>query len=329
MATQQQVSRAIDDIFSSTLYKVQKDVIDQVFQIHPFFDLLQKNGGVKSRVPDGTHWEIPIQYAELNQNTAWFGRGTQSGSAEKQSLTNLVYECKNLMSAVVRYWVDDRKNAGEARIYNYVEQKINNTKASMANTLENCSLVQSADPLAMNALPTLISTTPTTGTVGNMPRASNSWMTNQTTNFTGLTIAADLLNSMTTMLNNCSKYLAGTKRSPDVILTTQTVHEGYEQVARNLGQIVLSDNNRADLGFGNLKFKGVEIFWAPLCETGKMYFLNTEHLNFVYDPMVFFSPTEWKYLQGNSLDKIMQLLTVCNLVVDNFQKHGVIYNIAS
>lgn len=329
MATMQQVSRYLDDMFTTTWFDVRKSLVDQVFQITPLYDLLFTGGSVKEKIPDGTHFEIPIRYDKLNQNTAWIGRGSTVGASERQSMTRLVYPARNLATAVVRYWDDDRKNRGKARILNYIDEKISNTKASLVDTLETDLFVQNADALSMNALPTLVSTAPTTGTVGGLARASNDWMTNQTINMTSDTLAANLMDRMTTMFNSCSKWKAGARRSPNIIITTQSVYEGFERIARALQQIVASNSIRASLGFGNLMFKGVEVFWAPSCPDGQMYFLNSEHLQLVYDPQVYFEMTEWKPILGTSLDKVAQIVTVCNLVVDNFRKHGVIYNMPS
>ncbi len=327
MATQQQISRALDDLYTSTWYEVRRTVADQVFKVTPLYNLLFEKGKIKQRVPDGTHFEIPIRYAALDQNTKWFGRGDLFGTAEKQSLTRLVYDVKNLGTSVVRFWDDDRKNRGKARILSYVDEKLDNTKSALIDKLEVSSFVQDADPKAMNALPTLVSTTPTSGTVGGLARASNSWMANQVKDFTGLGILANLTQEMTKIFNTCSKWKAGSRRAPDIIITTQEIYQLYEEVAKSLQQIVASTSERVSLGFGDLAFKGVELFWAPECEAGKMYFLNSEHLELPYDPGAFMEMTEWKPIAGNSLDKTCQIVTVCNLVVDNFQKQGVIFNI--
>lgn len=328
MATQQQISRFLDDMFTATWNDRRKTVTDEVFQITPLYQLLYESGQVKERVPDGTHFEIPIQYDKLNQNTAWFGRGATIGAAEKQFITALSYQTKNLATAIPRFWDDDRKNRGKARILNYIDEKVKNTKASLIDTLETDGFVQNADPLAMNALPTLVSTTPTSGTVGGLDRSANSWMTNQTATFTGgETIAGNLLDKMTTMFNSCSKYKSGSRRAPNIIITTQTVYEGFERICRALQSIVATTSIRASLGYGNLAFKGVEIFWAPQCPSGQMYFLNSENLMLVYDPTAWMEMTEWKPIQGTSLDKVAQIVSVCNLVVDNFVKHGVISSI--
>lgn len=321
-------TRVIDDLIASTFYAERTKVIDQVFTITPFYDKMVENGRIKARVEGGTHFEIPLSYDKLNQNTKWMARGATTGRAEKQSLTTALYTKQILGTAIPRFFKDEIKNKGKQQIINYAAYKVANTKSGLVDTLETDSLIQNADPEAINALGTLISTAPTTGTVGGIDRATNAWWRNQVKDFSALSVAGSLLAEMTTMYNNCSNYKAGTRRAPDVLLTDQTTMERYEGICRALGQIVLNPNgNRADLGFGNLIFKGCEMFYAPaLAGLARIYFLNTEHLEFSYDPDYWFYMTEWK--EGpNEIDRVAQVLSVCQLCADNFVKQGVIFGI--
>lgn len=327
MPTQQQISRAMDDIFTTTWYDRRASITDQVFLITPFFDMMFKAGKIKERVPEGTHWEIPIRLAKLNQNNTYFDRGDQIGSQERQSLTTLQYEVRNFASGIVRYWVDDRKNRGKAKIINYLDEKLNNTRDSMVDQLETDLFTQNSDPKAINALSTLIANDPTTGTVGGLSRASEPLLRNQTDDFSGDSFATDFISAMTTMFNNCSRYKAGGRRAPNIIITTQAVYEAYEELARQLQQIVTQTSDRVSLGFGNLAFKGVELYWCPECPADRMYFLNTDHLEITYDPVVWMEMTEWKPITGNSLDKTAQIVASLNLCADNFLKQGVIHSI--
>ena len=318
----------IDNLITSTWYTIKDKIIDQVFQITPLFDKLVESGKITAKVPDGTHFEIPIQYAKQNQNRKWFGRGTEFSAGEKESLTRLLYYVRNVGTSIPRFFDDDRKNKGRAKLEDYANYKVESAKAAMMDGFETDLWVQNSDPLAMNALPTLVSTTPTVGTVGTMTRSSNDYLQNNIKDFTGLSTTANLLDEMTTMYNLCSIWKSGTSRFPDMIVTTREVYQDYERICRLLQQIVTNKTERASLGFGDLAFKNTEIFWAPECPAGCMYFLNTEHLELCYDPEVWFEMTSWKEGQGN-IDRVAQILCSCNLTCDHFRKMGVIFNITT
>jgi hypothetical protein len=220
------------------------------------------------------------------------------------------------------------KNKGEAQILSYSKELIENHKMTMESTLGSALWVSQGQN-AVNTLPGLISTTPSVGTVGGIDRTANEYVRNQVYDFSGDTLADDLIPRMRSMYNECSKKKGKGRQTPDCILTTQTIYEQYEEEALLLGQIQLASNKgtaRADLGFGGLSFKGAEMYWDPECPEGNMYFLNSDTMEFAYDPDAYMEMTTWKG-KYNSLDRYAQVVTVCNLLFNNFAKNGVIYGI--
>jgi len=318
----------IDSLITSTWYTIRKDIIDQVFQITPFYDKMMSGGRIKQRAPDGTHWEIPVRYAKQDQNRKWFGRGDTFGRTEKESETRLMYYIKYVGTSIPRFWVDDQKNRSKAKLYDYAIEKVENAKSSLIDGFENDMLVQNSDPLAMDALPTLISSTPTVGSVGGLARSTNDYLQNNIKSFANLTTGVSLLDEMTRMYNLCTLWKSGTKRAPDLILTTREVYQDYERICRAMQVIQTSKTERASLGFGDLMFKNTEMFWAPQCPAGTMYMLNTETLELDYDPSIWFSMTDWK-AEANNLDRTCQIVCACNMICTNFRKNGVIFNITT
>lgn len=330
-AQEQMLQRQIyvDNLITTTWYDVRKKLFGDIFKVTPLLDIMEKNGKVKQRVPDGTHFEIPIAYGKLKQNQKWFGRGDTFGEAEAQFMTRLLYPTRNFGDSIVRMWDDERKNRGNARVLNYVEEVIANHKASFAETLSEALWSAAPGAMEINSLPSMISTTPTVGTVGGIDRSKNPYLVNQVKDMSGLTIDANLLDEMETMWNNCSKWKTAGRKSPDMIVTTQTVFERYQKLVRAMGVYSFSDAGRTvDLGAGEVYFKGVPIVWDLDCPAGTMYFLNTDTMEFCYDPSYYMQMTEWK-TKHNALDRYAQVITVCNLVFNNFMKNGVIHSIAT
>lgn len=321
----------VDNLITTTWYDVRNTLFSDIWQITPFLDLLHEKGKIKSRMPNGRYFEIPIGYAQADQNQKWFGRGDTFSEQEKELWTRLQYLRRNLGDNIVRYWDDEMKNKGEAQILNYAMELIENHKMTMEDTLGN-AIWDSQGPLSVNALPELISKTPTTGTVGGIDRAANPYVRNQVYDFAGAgdTLDTDLIPRMRSMYNECSKKKGKGRQSPDIILTTQAIYEEYEDQALALGQIQMASNKgsqRADLGFGGLGFKGAEMYWDPNCPDGDIYFLNSDTIEFAYDPDAYMDMTPWKY-KHNALDRYAQVVTVCNLLFNNFQKNGVIHSVA-
>lgn len=143
---------------------------------------------------------------------------------------------------------------------------------------------------ALTGLDSLVSLTPTSGTVGGIDRsvAANSyWRNNAATGLTTTTTTGTILNNMETSWRACIRN--GGK--PDLILAGSTYVDGYRQ-------FVLNTYGRMDFGPANEKtieggtkmmtFHGVELQWSPefadldaryapstLWEK-RCYFLNTQ-----------------------------------------------------
>lgn len=332
MPTPQSVTRVIDNLMTTTWYDIRPQVTDYAFQITPFYDKMVESGRIKERVPDGTHFEIPIRYAKQDGNIQWFGTGATFSEGEQESLTRLIFEIKNFGTSISRYWNIERKNKGKTRLINYVEELLDNTKMSLADALSAALLSPSSDPLAIDSLPDIITTTPTTGTYGGLTRSEYGGLQNNTIDFSSLTTSGSLLDKMTQMYNECTLYKGGRRSTPNIILTSREVYQDYEAICRALQIISTNKTERASLGFGELMFKNVEVFWDPNCpQTSsteqRMYFLNTDHLELAYDPDSWFDMTEWKS-PHNKLDRYAQIVSVCQFFSDFPAKHGVIYDIS-
>jgi hypothetical protein len=187
--------------------------------------------------------------------------------------------------------------------------------------------------LSINALPTLITTTPTVGTIGGIDRANNTYVRNVVDDMDSVSLAASLVDRMESFYNTLSQLKGGMARqTPDLIITTKTIYEKYVGIARALGQYQINpsqgDGNRVNLGMGEAMFKSAEMFWDPNCPEGQMYFLNTDTLEFPYDPNWWMQMTAWKD-EPTTLERFAQVVTRCNLVCNNFNKNGVMFNMTT
>ncbi len=163
------------------------------------------------------------------------------------------------------------QNSGKEQLIDLLKAKTDQAKMSLRDLMnQHAFAAQSGDNL--DGLGTLINTS--AGVVGGINESNESWWAPQRD--TGGTTAADLVDNMRSIFNSCSQN----KTAPDLILTTQTVHEIYESLVEGQGQFKLAEDNAA-LGFGvkNPSFRGVPVVWDGDATSGEMYFLNSEFLN--------------------------------------------------
>jgi hypothetical protein len=329
--TQQLKTEYIDNLATSTWYDRRSQLFTDIWQITPLLDALMSKGRVKMKMPNGRYFEIPFAYRQADANQKWFGRGDTFSEGEEELWTVLQYQRKNLGDSIVRYWDDDMKNKSKAQVFSYIKELINNHQMTMESTLASALWAASPAALAVNSLPALIPNDPTTGTVGGLDRSTSIYLRNQTASGSGKLTADTLVEAMANMFNTCSLYKGQGRRTPDLILTTQTIYEYYEEYVRGtMGTFEWAGNTgnkRADLGLGGLSFKGAEMYWDPECPSGTIYFLNTDTMEFLYDPDAWMEMTPWKS-KHNSLDRYAQVFTVSNLCLNTFVKNGVIHSVS-
>ena len=246
-------------------------------------------------------------------------------------MTRMQYIVKNLGDNIVRYWDDERKNKGKARILNYVQETIDMHKMSLEDRLAT-SMWNSGGSLAIHTLPELITTTPTTGSIGGITRSENPYMQNIAQDGSGPTYKfsdGSILQRMEEVFQDCGRWKSSQTgvRSPDVIITTQAIYNAYTDLAREMGTFEFNNNSRAvNFGMGNAMFNTAEMFWDYDCPDGRMYFLNTPSLEFNYDPDNWMEMTDWK-TPADRLDRMAQVVCVGQFCCNNFRKNAVIYGI--
>lgn len=326
MAQIQTRNISINNLITTTFYKIRPQVMDYVFQITPFWDTMVKKGRIRKKLPDGTHFEYPIRYAKQDQNFKWYSRGGTFGRSEKESLTRLKFEAQMFGTAIPRFFTDDLMNYGKAKLLDYVNEIVENAKMSLADKLAYSTLVQDADPNAIDALPTIITTTPTTGTYGGANRSDFTVLQNLTKDFTGLTTGNNLLDEMETMHNQATLYVHGSA-TPDYYLTTRKIYQDYTRIARAMGLFDFTGSQRhVNLGMATAAFKEAELTWDPNVAAGTMYALNTSTLEFLYDPRCWFEMMDWK-TDVDGLDAVTQIICRGAFICNFPRKNGVIYNI--
>lgn len=180
---------------------------------------------------------------------------------------------------------------------------------------------------AIAGLDALVSTTPTSGTVGGIDRsvaANTYWRNHAATGLTAVTTQATgvaLLQAMETAWRACVKNGG----RPDLIMAGATFIDNYIAAMNYTGQSVQyagGEARKLDGGVSGVYFKGVEIQWCPEFDDNfggavspaiswakRCYFLNSRHLTLrpmegqdmvsrkpprVYDKYVYYWALTWR-----------------------------------
>ena len=320
------ITKTLDDLHSSTWEKVSKNVVDNIFDEVVVLNMLKKRGKLVDHSGDGVKYIVPLEYGE-NKTVTSIGRGSSISIEDNPKFTAAQYDRKWTAGSVIRYMTDEDMNMGEARIFNLVEKNIKNLEKSLKKKL-NTDLMGDGTGnggLDLDGFKLYIDTTPATGTVGGIDSATNPWWRNHATNMTGQDYTVTLIDQMRTMFNNCSSD--GGADAPNLIITTQAIHEYYEDELFDTHYYTQS-NELADAGISTCNFKGVPMIWTSGCDDYYMYFINLDYFEAGYNPNKWFTMTDWKSAQAN-LERVAQVVSEMNLICSNRDKQGILYNIGN
>jgi len=322
------LTEQLNTMYTTTWYLRRKTIVDNIFNATPFWYLLTKKGK-RSTQTGGRAIEIPLQYAK-NETVKFIGRGGTVELEATDPLTVVQWNWRYLTGHIIRYFADFQMNRGQAQLIKKVNADIDNLQSSLIDELEESLFSDGTGDAgqAIDGVGNIIAILPTTGTVGNLNRATYSWWRNQYKSMSGEAASIYLRKRMNTMFNDCGKQGKGVSRFPDILVGAQDVYEMYENECLEISRILIGDRKMADLGFGDLAFKGRPMTWSPSCPDGYLYFMNTSVLEWVADPIENFTLGEWLPIVNQPRDVVAHSMTVGNLAAGNCKKLGVIHAIA-
>jgi hypothetical protein len=256
-----------------------------------------------------------------------------------------IWDWRYLAANVQRSTFDDQKNAGPSKIKDYVgsritaardglEQKFETDIWGSHTSAEGGNAIQSLnDIIPTTATPGTL-TEPTAGTYGKItrptaydaaaadtvrePSTGNTWWGPKYYDGVLATIDVDLLDDMKRLYNS----LHANQSAPNLIITSLAIFEYYETFAVDISQIIKDETTRlADMGYEVLRFKGKPLVWSANADANNVLMINTDWIEVVYDPGLWFDMTDWKP-QAFEFDRAAQVLCAAALLTTQPRRHG-------
>jgi hypothetical protein len=301
-------TQTIDSLFTATWAERKKEAIDQAFLKTPVIFWLREAGRV-DHISGFRRIEIPLNYG-TNETVRWISRGKPVPMQDSEILTTAYEDWRYVAVNVMRWFEEDQKNRSKAQAVRLIETKLDTAERTLWEEQERAVFADGSGVDEPNGLANLISTTPTTGTVHGLDRATYTWFQNQQKTATG---AAEvyLVSDMRTCLNDVTKY-SKSEIKDIFMVTNQTVFEQYEDVC--LEMKILQNEKLADASFDSIVFKGRPIIWSPSAPSGEMRFINPNYIKLTCDEEFYMEMTEWKSIPDQPFDKVAQILCTQNLV---------------
>ena len=334
------ITETVDNAFTHTWFKIQKKVTDNILDNNVFSALLREHGCYKKQIGEDRINRL-VRYGKKAAINVAEGDTLPTGDTELDTMAHWPWTYAAV--DVQRSMQQDQQNQGAGKLRSLVQSKLEAAREGL-NDLHEANLLRAPtgtgeskatrspysifnvlDPSGTTA--TYHPTTGTSYTYGNLSTAGdqtaetlNHWWQAKYADATGPALA-NLLDQMRTMYNNCSGSGGGSRETqPNMGLTTQTLHEAYEDICSANIQLVADTGSRtAELGYDILKFKGMQLGWSGHSYmtdsgVGSVLFMNSNWIDVVYDPTMWFEMTPWMYLP-NQLERIARIVMATSGII--------------
>lgn len=304
---------------------VPQDPVDNIFKRHQLLEVMRQNGAFEEQ--HGDVIRANLEYA-LNPNVKFIAEQETVTVFRPDTFDNAEYSWKLIAGDVPMTDLEAGITEGSAAKYDLRARKIMNLKNSMEEAVNNSFFSDgtATSSKEFGGLQLVVSTSPTTGTVGSINRATYPFWRNQQNSGAKTTNAYDnLISSLTTCYNNCSNGIG--EENPTFIMTDLTTFGGYESLLVNVERIVRdSENNKGFRGFkgGNIMFKDCEVYYDQACLASTAYVLNNRNWKFIY---MNWMKTEPAVRPADGFWDVEKVLTIGNCITDNSRRLGCVTSI--
>lgn len=274
---------SFDTLISSTIDKYLPTLVDNIFTSKPLLWIFETGGHMKN-VDGGRHLNIELLYAQSKNVGSYSGSDTFS-TQDDDEVTIAQFDWKQYYGLFKIDGLTEAINSGsKEKIFDILSTRAKVVQMTISENLDQMFLGDGTGNGGKDFLG--IKKLVSSDDLGGITVSTNSWWS-ANTDTTSETLATWGLSGMANMFNTCSEG----NDHPTHILTTQTEFEAFEALLTSNARYL--DPMMADAGFQNLLYKGVPITFDNYVDSGYMYFLNMDYIDFYKLNNVWFTPSEF------------------------------------
>lgn len=275
----------VGDIITTTLKSRTRKLADNVTENNALLTRLNTKGKIKT-VSGGSQILQELDYAE-NGTAMWYSGYSNLDLTPQHTIDSATFDFKQAAVAVTISGLEMLKNSGKERVIDLLEARITNAERTMKNHISTgiYSDGTGSGGLQIGGLQYLVSTTPTSGTVGGFDRsnASNSFWRNISKTFTSLSLTAGA-DTIQSAMNSLWVDLVRGNDAPDLIVADNIYWRYYLESLQAITRIESVNSDIAKLGFQTLKFMNADVVMdggkGGNCPSSTMYMLNTDYIHY-------------------------------------------------
>ena len=322
---------------AATLARRSKGYVDQIIKALPFYWYMMEKKRYKGK-DGGLRLEWNVQY-DLDEREKSYQGLDVLPKMEQDNVTVAIAEWKQYHGDIVISGADMLKNQGGNKIFDLLQQKEDNAKASLQLALAR-DLYEDGTGNSYKVITGLGAITPelpTSGVLFGIDRATNAFWRSQYLDVNAKYY--DVTNSrftlrekMDVMRTRCGRLGKGDAKSkyPDLGLCTESYMHWFETGVDKSRRYV--DQKAADAGFDSIKFKGMTIMPDELCPESstsgeqQCFFLNSNYLELAYMNGANFKPTPMTRAE-NQDGFYMYIFWMGELICETPAKHGRLFGV--
>lgn len=283
-----------DTILSTTMHNYRKSLTDNIFLSRPLLEYLMSKGRVRT-IDGGISIVEPLLLGPGEANS--YGPWQQIQVNAVAGISAAQFTWKQLYATIIISGLEEAQNNGKEQMISLVEAKVMQAEETLKNILSQMIWgTRGGAALATDftAFTTLIDATGAAGgiTPAASPAPENQWRSptydasaNTGTDALGAAITVPGA-AMTAPYDGSEVERAlrhmfmlasdGGGDHVDGIFAGLGWYEAYE--ASLTPQVRYTDTSKANLGFSNILFKNVPLFWDPDAPTGSALGLNSKYI---------------------------------------------------
>lgn len=261
-----QANSSFDRVASTTLKNYAATMADNVSNHIPTLGVMKTKGAVKLQGGDTIVLRLMHEFA----NAQSYSGSDVIDITKQDGISAAEYNWKQTVAPAIIEEIEKARNSGKEAQESLLEDVIMQAELSLEDKVAEMIFGDGTgnsgkDMLGFNALAPV---DPTTGTLGGINSATESFWRNYTVASVG-SFASNGLTQIQTALRNTQRG----NDMVDLMVTTATIY-GYLQTVAN-GRAEFRNPELADLGFKGLKVEGIDFIYDAKCTSDRVYGINT------------------------------------------------------
>jgi len=311
-----------DAAWTLTMRTHRKELTDNIFDEYPTLAWFRQSGRVKL---DSGGKEVKENLMYGTNTSEWFDGYDTLNTDAVDGISAAFYPRRYIATPVTISMTEEKENLKRDAAMSLLKAKTEQSMLTARDTI-NAAIFGAASGKSMLGFQDIIAASPTTGTVGGINRANESWWRNQTEsigNFDGSTAPSYTGTiALGTLYNNCSEG----NTQPDGIVFPLTTFGQYENILEGTGYARIEQRQGRGVGTqksGNkLMFRNAPVWYDRDCGSTLLYCLNNKFISLSIERSLNFAKTPFKE-PANQLAKVCFVVVGIQLTANNCRRLGV------